>query len=259
MQYFMMLTAVGFFAGVLGGLLGIGGGIVIMPILRLVVGLSPALAAGTCIVPVFFTSLGGSFRHYKLGHINFKSIVPVILSGVFATVVFSIIFLYFTERQRWLDLGTGLVFSLVSLRMIVEGWAGLRGRRPEESEASEVKGSLFGKLAIGGAAGVLPGFLGIGTGAVLVPAFALILRAPIKVAIGSSLTCFCANAFLSSVFKSFQGFTVFQAAVPLCIGTLIGSNIGAVLNRRFPSAVLKIMFGMVFSYVSFKYVVLFFG
>ena len=132
MQYFAMLTAVGFLAGVLGGLLGIGGGIVMMPILRLVVGLSPALAAGTCIVPVFFTSLGGSFRHYKLGHINFKSIVPVILAGVLATVVFSIVFLYFTERQSWLDLGTGLVFSLVSLRMIVEGWAGLRGRRPKE-------------------------------------------------------------------------------------------------------------------------------
>jgi len=52
---------------------------------------------------------------------------------------------------------------------------------------------------------------------------------------------------------------VLKVALPLCIGTLIGSNIGAILNKRFSSAVLKIMFGMVFLYVSFKYVFLFFG
>jgi uncharacterized membrane protein YfcA len=258
-QFFIILIITGFFAGVLGGLLGIGGGIVIMPILRLFVGLSPALAAGTCIVAVFFTTLGGSFRHYKLGHINFKSIAPVIIAGAISTIVFSLIFLYFTKRQRWLDLGTGLTFSLVSVRMIVEGWAQLQKRKAEETGANEIQGSLLGKFVIGGVAGILPGFLGIGTGAVLVPTFALILGAPIKIAIGSSLTCFCANAFLSSIFKFFQGFTVLELAVPLCIGALIGSNIGAILNKHFPSAVLKIMFGMVFLYVSFKYILLFFG
>jgi len=91
-----MLTAVGFLAGVLGGLLGIGGGIVMMPILRLVVGLSPATAAGTCIVPVFFTSLGGSFRHYKLGHINFKSIFG---GGVCNRCLFYCFFVFHREAK----------------------------------------------------------------------------------------------------------------------------------------------------------------
>jgi len=258
-QFFIILIISGFFAGALGGLLGIGGGIVIMPILRLFVGLPPALAAGTCIIAVFFTTLGGSFRHYKLGHINFKSLVPVIVAGMISTAVFSLIFLYFTKRQRWLDLGTGLTFSLVSVRMIIEGWAQFSKRKAEKAVLTNIEGSLLGKIAIGGAAGILPGFLGIGTGAILVPAFALILRAPMKIAIGSSLACFCTNAFLSSTFKFFQGFTVLDIAVPLCIGTLIGSNIGGMLNKRFSSAVLKIMFGIVFLYVSFKYILLFFG
>ena len=258
MQSFIILIISGFFAGVLGGLLGIGGGIVLMPILRLFVGLSPALAAGTCVIAVFFTTLGGSFRHYKLGHIDFRSIAPVIAAGALSTIVFSLIFLYFTKRQRWLDLGTGLTFSLVSVRMIIEGWAHLQKRKVEEIGGAKIEGSLSGKFAIGGAAGILPGFLGIGTGAILVPAFVLVLGAPIKIAIGSSLSCFCVNAFLSSIFKFFQGFTVVQVAVPLCIGTMIGSNIGAILNKRFPSAVLKIMFGIVFLCVSFKYILLFF-
>jgi len=258
-QFLIILIVSGFFAGALGGLLGIGGGIVLMPVLRLFVGLSPALAAGTCIVAVFFTTLGGSLRHYKLGHINFRSVVPVIIAGALSTVVFSLVFLYFTKRQRWLDLGTGLTFSLVSVRMIVEGWARLRKTKAQETQANEIEGSLPGKFAIGGVAGILPGFLGIGTGAVLVPAFALILRAPIKTAIGSSLICFCANAFCSSIFKFFQGFTMLNIAVPLCIGTLIGSNIGAILNKRFPSALLRIMCGILFLCVSFKYILLFLG
>ena len=122
----------GIFAGILGGLLGIGGGIVIMPILRLFVGLSPAFAAGTCIAAVFFTTLGGSFRHYKLGHIKIRSILPVIIAGATFTLVFSLIFLYFAKREKWLDLGVGLVFSLVSIHMIIEGLVDLLRKKVKE-------------------------------------------------------------------------------------------------------------------------------
>ncbi|HUU30427.1 MAG TPA: sulfite exporter TauE/SafE family protein [archaeon] len=248
----------GVLAGMLGGLLGIGGGILLMPILRLIFGLSPACAAGTCIVAVFFTTLGGSFRHYQQGHINFRSISTVIIAGAISTTVFSLIFIYFTKKGRWLDLGTGLVFSLVSVRMILEGSLDLLRKRIQEPEGSEIRGSRIGKAAIGSLAGILPGLLGIGTGAILVPAFVFILKAPIKIAIGSSLACFSVNALVSSTLKLFQGFVNLELAIPLCIGTLAGSNIGAVLNKRFRSSVLKIMFGTVFTYVSVKYILLFF-
>jgi len=250
-------------AGMLGGLLGIGGGIVLMPILRFFVGLSPAFAAGTCILAVFFTTLGGSFRHYKLGHVNIRSIIPVIIAGVLFTAAFSLIFLYFTEtkKEKWLDLGVGLVFTLISIRMIIEGLPNsiFSKMKVKETSGNELRGSLFQKFAIGGVAGILPGLFGIGTGAILVPAFSLILKAPIKVAIGSSLTCFALNAFVSSTFKIFQGFTALKVAIPICLGTVIGANIGAVLSKRFPSPVLKLMFGVTFLYVSSKYIFSFFG
>ncbi|MFC1706059.1 TSUP family transporter [Planctomycetota bacterium] len=75
----VVLVLVGLGAGGLGGLLGIGGGIVLMPVLRFGVGLPPAIAAGTCVFAVFFTTLGGSFRHHRLGHLNVRSVVPVSL------------------------------------------------------------------------------------------------------------------------------------------------------------------------------------
>ena len=249
----------GFVAGTLGGLLGIGGGIVLMPFLRFCVGLSPAHAAGTCVVAVFCTTLSGSYRHHRLGHVDIKAVLPVIGAGAVATTVFSIVFSWMTDREHWLDLGTGIVFSLISARMIIEGVLDRRGGTIRTANTQSVRGALLSKLAIGSAGGVLPGLLGIGTGGILVPAFALILRAPIKTAIGCSLTCFSANALISSIFKLCQGFVDLAVAGPACIGTLAGAYLGATLNRRFPSAALKIMFGVAFAYVSLRFVLSFSG
>lgn len=259
MLEFALIMIIGVLAGMLGGMLGIGGGIVIMPVLRYGLGLPPAVAAGTCIVAVFFTTLGGSYRHFRLGHINFKSILPLITVGAVSTIVFSFGFLYLASRERWIDLGVGIVLAAVSARMILEGLPGRITNRLQGEGKDGIYGNLGKKAFLGGAAGVLPGLLGIGTGAILVPAFTFLFDASIKVAMGSSLACFAANAFCSSVLKASQGFVSVEVVIPICIGTLIGSNIGATLNRRFPSALLKLIFGLVFTYVSLKFILSFFG
>jgi uncharacterized membrane protein YfcA len=135
----------------------------------------------------------------------------------------------------------------------------MAGRHVPRSGMSQVRGSLLPRLAVGTAGGVLPGLLGIGTGGIMVPAFTLILRAPIKIAVGCSLTCFCANALISSAFKYSQGFVDPSIAGPACAGTLAGAYLGATLNRNTPSPALKIMFGAVFAYVSLKLILSFAG
>lgn len=253
----VFLTTAGFAAGTLGGLLGIGGGVVLMPLLRFVVGLSPARAAGTCILAVFFTTLGGSYRHYKLGHLDARFTAPVIVSGALTTTAFSIAFVPISSHGRWLDFGIGLVFALISLRMILEGLPRAGTGRDAEPRGLRRENSLQTRLFIGGAAGVLPGLLGIGTGVILVPAFTYLLSLPIKAAVASSLTSFCANAFVSSTFKLAQGFIDLRVALPICVGTLVGSNAGALLNKRFPNKTVKLIFGLVFSYVSLKFLIAF--
>jgi uncharacterized membrane protein YfcA len=250
----LMLFLGGILAGTLGGLLGIGGGIVLMPMLRFLVRLSPAHAAGTCILAVFFTTLGGAYRHYKLGNIRTRSITPVMISGALSTMIFSLAFLYLSRRERWLDLAFGIIFSLVSLRMIAEGIPGLLKKYERKKTDNEIKGSLAQKVSIGALAGALPGLLGIGTGVILVPAFTYVLNAPIKAAMASSLACFSVNALISSGFKYWQGFIDLNVALPICLGTLLGANLGAILNKRATSRVLKLLFGLVFSYVSLKFV-----
>ncbi len=254
------VLVIGLVAGTLGGLLGIGGGIVLIPFLRFGVGMSPAYAAGTCAAAVFCTTVSGSFRHHRLGHVDIRLIFPVIIAGVVATTIFSFAFLWIAQRGRWLDLGTGLVFTMISVRMVIEGLCESRGgRAAPPAGASQMRGLLGYKLAIGTAGGVLPGLLGIGTGGIMVPAFALVLRTPIKIAIGCSLTCFAANALISAAFKYAQGYVDLAIAGPACIGTLAGAYLGATLNRKSPSAGLKVVFGAVFAYVSMKFLLSFFG
>jgi uncharacterized membrane protein YfcA len=253
MTMFLWLIFGGFAGGALGGLLGIGGGILIMPLLRFVIGLEPAQAVGTCVIAVFFTTLGGSLRHFSLGHIHLRSIVPTIVAGVVSTLVFSIFFLYISDKSFWLDAAMGAVFLLVALRMLWEGASEYIRKAPASQSDGDIQGTLTSKVMIGTAAGILPGILGIGTGAVLVPSFAFALGAPIKVAIGSSLACFSLNALVSSIFKLIQGFVQFEVLLPLCAGTLIGSRFGASLNGRFSSPLLKLAFGFFFGCMAYKY------
>ena len=255
----LLLILGGLVAGTLGGMLGIGGGIVLMPILRFGAGLPPAEAAGTCIVAVFFTTLGGSFRHYRLGHLEPRSVLAVIVPGLLASALFSTVFPRLAGRGGWLDLGVGLVFLLVSSRMIAEGLPGLLRPKPEAAPGGRVEGGIAPKAAIGAVSGALPGLLGIGTGGVLVPAFAFLLKTPIKTAAAASLACFCCNAAVSAGFKYAQGYVDLHFALPLSLGTLAGANLGALINRRFPSPGLKLLFGLVFAAVSTRFLLAFGG
>lgn len=255
----LLLLAGGLLAGIVGGLLGLGGGIILMPLLRFGAGLSPAYAAGTCVLAVFFTTLGGSYRHARLGNLTIRPLIPVILSGGIAATVASMLFTRLAVRGRWIDFGIGLVFLLIAGRMLVEG---IRRRRPDRTEmnrSKEIDGCPAARISIGAAAGALPGLLGIGSGGILVPAFTFLLRAPVKAAMAASLLCFCVNALISSLFKMSQGFIDPAVAVPACVGTAIGANIGAMLNRNMPSRALKLVFGLLFCYVSARFITAFLG
>ncbi len=248
----MVLLAVGLSAGLLGGLLGIGGGVILMPVLRFFVGLSPAEAAGTTVAAVFCTTLGGGIKHYRMGHVPVRRLLPVILSGAASTVIFSVLFLQLARRGQWLDLGIGCVFSLLSLRIIWDVFT----KRDQDNDPTPATmgGTASGKVALGVIAGILPGLFGIGTGAVLVPAFRYLFKSPVKVAIGSALVCFCANALISAAFKYAQGYVDISTALPVCLGCLAGSQLGAAVNHRAPSRLLMLLFGLVFVWVSIQFI-----
>ncbi len=256
-HYFLTFLT-GILAGTLGGLLGIGGGIIVMPYLKFIIGLPIMYAAGTTVITVFFTTFGGTIKHHRLGHIHFRALIPIIASGAIMSIVFSLIFPHLRVVSRWINLGMGILFLIVSLRMIADAiWLSNIMRSPPQDTSA--KNKLWQKITVGAIAGALPGLLGIGSGAIFVPVFTFLFGMPIKVAIGSSLACFSINAFISSAMKAFQGFVYWDIAIPIAIGAFFGANIGAKLNKIFPSKVLRFLFGSLFLYVAIKFILLFWG
>jgi len=252
MNEILALLGAGLAAGALGGLLGLGGGIVLMPLLRFGLGLDPAAAAGTCVLAVFFTTLGGGYGHYRLGHVKLAAITPIMIAGAIATIGSSIAFHFLASGGHWLDFGIGVVFAVIALRMIYEG----KQRRcvdDGDAKVGAVSGSVPSKAAIGALAGVMPGLLGIGTGSILVPATRYLLAAPIKTAMATSLICFTINALISSIFKLSEGYVVLALALPLSAGTLLGSLLGANLNKRIASHALKLVCGIAFGLIALKF------
>jgi uncharacterized membrane protein YfcA len=249
---FLMLTGVA--SGFIGGLLGLGGGILLMPVLRFALDIPAMEAAGISIFGVFFVTISGSYRHYKLGHINLPSLMPVIITGAFSSLFFSLAFRKMAGHAEWIDFAIGIVFFIVAARMIRAGLRKRMGREGFTKDNNMLPGTALQKGLIGAIAGAIPGFLGIGTGAILVPAFSFTLKAPIKVAIGSSLACFTINALVSAVMKWHQGFIDFSVALPLSLGAVLGATIGSTVNKSIPSSALKFIFGIAFLYASSKFI-----
>ena len=61
-------------AGIFGGLLGIGGGAIMLPMARFAFGFSPSIAVGTTLVAVIFTAVAGTYQHWKMGNVDWKSV-----------------------------------------------------------------------------------------------------------------------------------------------------------------------------------------
>ncbi len=252
----LVLFIVGILAGSLGGLLGIGGCVIMMPAIRFGFNFSPTLAVGTTLTAVIFTAAAGAIQHWRLGNVDWKSVKYIAPAGVVGVLAGSALFYYIHEYGPLIDLIVGLAFLWAALRMVYEG---VPQRQATEVAGNELLGSKQAKVGIGGGVGFLTGIIGLGGGYALVPSFIYLLRSPLRIAIGSSMASFVWFALIGGVIKVFQGFCDIPAAIALGVGASGGAIIGARLVARFKPATLKATFGIVFLYVSLKYILLYFG
>jgi len=251
----LLYLALGLFAGFSGGLLGIGGGIIFLPVLRLLAGLPPTIATGTCVVGSLATAISGSAKHYKFGNIQIKNLWPIVIAGAISSSVSSLFFIHLAQKKAIFDLVAGTIIAAVSIRMI---WGGYKNKEPSEGTQSRLNSktisSLIIKIIIGLIAGAIPAFIGLGAGVFLVPALTFFLNVPIKRAIGTSLACFLINALVSASFKFSQGYVELEIALPICLGALIGAHFGAIASKKVPSRHIKLLFGILTAFVAIKFI-----
>ncbi|RPH50090.1 MAG: sulfite exporter TauE/SafE family protein [Desulfobacteraceae bacterium] len=252
----MIYFLTGIIAGIVGGLLGTGGCALMMPVIRFGFHFDPAIAVGTTLTAVVFTAGSGAYQHWRMKNVDKSTAIQVGVSGVIGVIIGSVIFAYIKDYGGVIDLIIGIAFILVSLRMLYEG---LLGKTPPPPAGTSMPGTVTSKSVLGAAVGTLTGIIGLGGGYALVPAFLYFLKAPMKLAIGTSMAAFVWMALVGAAFKIYQGVVNIPIAVTLGVGALIGATYGAKLVAKFKPNVLKALFGFLFLYVSLKYILIYFN
>jgi uncharacterized membrane protein YfcA len=253
-----VIAAASLCAGFLGSLTGLGGGFLVTPVLTLLLGVDIRYAIGASLISIIATSSGAAAAYVKEGFTNLRvgmlleigtttgalvgaSLVTVLPTRVI-TIVFGLVLVqsaYLTSRQL-VDHDTAgappdrLATSL-RLDSSFPAAGGERRYRVRNVPAG------FGLM---GLAGLLSGLLGIGSGAVKVLAMDQVMRMPFKVSTATSNFMIGVTAAASAGVYLTRGYIDPSLALPIMLGVLAGSTIGARFLARTRTRVIRVIFAL---------------
>ncbi|OYT67275.1 permease [ANME-1 cluster archaeon ex4572_4] len=117
MMQTILLLGVGLAAGVVSSMLGVGGGIILVPLLILLMNLEPHQAVGTSLAIIIPTVLAGALTHYRLGNVNVQLALIIGVGGVVGAVVGA----HFAEAlpSLYLKKVFGVLLFIIAIKMIV--------------------------------------------------------------------------------------------------------------------------------------------
>jgi uncharacterized membrane protein YfcA len=255
---FTLLVATGSFAaGLLGSLTGLGGGVVIVPLLTLVFGIDFRYAVGASLVAVIATSSGAAAAYVREGFTNVRigmflevattigAVIGAALAGLVSTsslaVVFGLVLLYSAwlasrPREEHIVEQPDPLAARLRLDGSYPSLAGERHYYPQHVPLG------FG-LMLG--AGTLSGLLGIGSGAVKVLAMDQAMCLPFKVSTTTSNFMIGVTAAASAGIYLARGYIDPGIAMPVVLGALAGAMLGARILSGTRAKVLRAIFAVV--------------
>jgi uncharacterized membrane protein YfcA len=245
-------------AGLLGALTGLGGGVVLVPLLVLVFGVHIHYAIGASLVSVIATSSGAAAAYLREGYSNIRigmfleiattlgALLGVYLATVFPTgaiaVIFGIVLLvsaYLSFRPRPEGEGSGRPDRLAAALKMDGMYPTPAGPRTYHVHGVPLG---FGLMAL---AGTLSGLLGIGSGAVKVLAMDQAMRIPFKVSTTTSNFMIGVTAAASAGVYLNRGYIDPGLAMPVMLGVLVGAFLGTRILVKARTKSLRLVFSLV--------------
>jgi len=242
----LLLVALGLLAGTFGALVGLGGGVIIVPVLTLLLGFPIKTAVGVSLVCVIATSSGAAAvyvqRHWtdlRLGMVLELATAMGAITGAFVVTLVSDSFL----KGMF---GVFLLYAVVALlrqgqRETVE----VTGEPPDYRVRNHPLG-----LGVSYLAGSVSGMLGIGGGPIKVPLMHLVMGVPLKVAAATSNFMIGVTAAASAFLYYTRGDVVIAVAAPLAVGVFAGALLGSHLTRWVRSRWIRWLLLLVLSYLA---------
>jgi len=256
---FTLLVALGsLLAGFLGSLTGLGGGVVIVPLLTVVFGVDIRYAIGAALVSVIATSSGAAAAYVREGFSNVRVGMFLEIATTIGALVGAAVALHLHASIIAVIFGLVLIYSAVlSFRQHssaadtlapdrIASWLRMDSSypTPDGPEKYHVRGVPFG-FALMFVAGVLSGLLGIGSGAVKVLAMDKAMKLPFKVSTTTSNFMIGVTAAASAGIYLSRGYIDPGLAMPVMLGVLGGSLLGARLLAGAAVKLLRIVFSVV--------------
>ena len=245
----LILLIIGLAAGTVGSLMGLGGGIIVVPGLMLLSGylailngITPQVVVGTSLLIMIFTGLSATLAYIKQKKVDYKSGI-IFLIGSIPGALFGV----YLNKQ--IDAGKFLIFFgifilFVSIILMVRkhlkplkvNEKGIR-RTALDEDGKEVEYGLITYIAIpiSFVIGMFSGLFGIGGGTLMVPAMILMFGFPPHIAVATSMFILFFSSIASSISHIALGNVNWLYALALVPGAWFGGKLGAANNKRMKS------------------------
>ncbi len=273
-HFALLLLGASTVAGFFGALLGVGGGIFIVPAMVLGFNLPMKIAVAASIVSVIATSNAGGSAYVDQRITNLKlgmflemfttagalsgSVLALYLRESVMALIFAVMLLYMAYAAfstRNLDdrrIAAGEFAKAQPDRLT--GFLSLGGTYRDLAAGRDVRyvvnGSFIG-AAIAYVAGIASGLLGVGGGVLKVSAMNRYMNVPMKVAVGTSKLMIGVTAAVGSILFFMAGLIHFVVVGPVALGTTIGATVGTTVMNRLHSVALKWLFAALMLYLAY--------
>ncbi|MDQ3043612.1 MAG: sulfite exporter TauE/SafE family protein [Chloroflexota bacterium] len=259
----LQLGAVSALAAILGSMLGLGGGVFLVPIFTLFFSIDQKIAIGASAVAVVTNSVVGSSVHLRSRFTNLRLAMLLQVTTAIGAICGALIAVWANPRAINVLFGTVLIYAGISMLL-------RRQAVPPEVTASTPDpfrlGGVFADpatqsmvhyvptrpalgLTVSGFAGMISGMLGIGGGVIQVPAMNLLMHVPVKAAAGTSSFMVGITAVATALVFYSQAKIDPTVVVPAIIGIFIGSQAGSRLTRSLRTQNLVVIFVLILLYL----------
>lgn len=272
-----LMLGVGVIAGIFGAILGIGGGMIVTPILTLGLGLDIKYAIGASIIAVIATSSGSTIAYLRDEMLNLRvamfleiaTTVGAVLGAVL-TGVLNATFLYFLFGALLVFTTYNMIHKLMSkngeLPSVKDDklatQLNLNGTYYDKALNKQVDyqvENVPGGFSMMFGAGFASGLLGIGSGAFKVLAMDTIMHMPLKPSSATSNLMMGVTAAASAMVYFFNGSIKPGIAAPLAIGIIVGALIGSRIMTRLKPRLIRMIFVPVMLYLGIQMIAKGFG
>jgi uncharacterized membrane protein YfcA len=237
---------IGLSGGFFGGLVGLGGGVIMIPMMTAFAGLTQREAHGTSLVAVVFTGAVGALTYFAHGVVDWKAAVILAASAIlFARM--GAIYAHAMQEER-LKRGFGVFIICMSLLLVIKGWL------PGAGEGMTFWPKALVLLFTGVGTGFISGMMGVGGGSVMIPAMVILAGMPQHLAQGTSLLAMVPVGITGAITHYRLGNVHVCLVLGLTLGATAGSFLGGSVAVLVPDFYLKLIFAAIGVWMGVRYV-----